>query len=306
MKKRGFTLIELLVVIAIIALLIGLLLPALGKARKAGQQAVSLANIKGLNNASEIYSNQYKGYKPLTLTYARGISVETSGGTGLEGWCTWSYGGKNNHTWWSTNRGGTFDVEAADRPLNPFMYGDVAIYAPDKPARLPANDPNRVNLELKAYKDPSDRIGHQQSWPNENGRPGIGAPPPSTSCYDDVGTSYHFQVKWWDQLPTALPFVRRFDFGTKRLAVGDSYNPARLVWIHDETADLVCNQSDRNYRLKNGYGDMNKSIMGFLDGHGSYLTVYAGGTNIPRDDPENPFSNQFYSFIFEDLPLPRN
>ncbi len=60
-RSAGFTLIELLVVVAIIALLIGILLPALGKARDSARRTRSLANMKSHGQILAVYANENQG-----------------------------------------------------------------------------------------------------------------------------------------------------------------------------------------------------------------------------------------------------
>ncbi|MHC4495757.1 MAG: type II secretion system protein [Planctomycetota bacterium] len=63
-NKKGFTLVELLVVIAIIALLMGILMPALARVRQIAFRMVCGTNLSGIGKAMLIYANDYEDELP--------------------------------------------------------------------------------------------------------------------------------------------------------------------------------------------------------------------------------------------------
>lgn len=86
MKKRQFfTLIELLIVIAIIAILAGMLLPALNKAKNSAQRTFCMSSMRQLNLAIQSYAMDFEDYCfPQRDDVVLGNSAATSGKTWYE------------------------------------------------------------------------------------------------------------------------------------------------------------------------------------------------------------------------------
>ncbi|MEM1186143.1 MAG: prepilin-type N-terminal cleavage/methylation domain-containing protein [Planctomycetota bacterium] len=82
-KNAGFTLIELLVVISIIALLIGILLPALGKARTAARKLQNSTSIRSMYQGASVFGNANRDWFP--GLNRRGLVVGRDASNGFSG-----------------------------------------------------------------------------------------------------------------------------------------------------------------------------------------------------------------------------
>jgi prepilin-type N-terminal cleavage/methylation domain-containing protein len=86
MKKKGFTLVELLVVIAIIALLMGILMPALARVRMIANRMVCGANLSGIGKALLLYAGDSSESYPMPGSSTLPVSYATVGHIGDPYW----------------------------------------------------------------------------------------------------------------------------------------------------------------------------------------------------------------------------
>jgi len=81
-KRAGFTLIEMLVVIAIIAILIGLLLPAIGAARQFAKRTRARTELRQIEVAWKSYYNDYRKFPSAGINEMSGAAIAIMNGEG--------------------------------------------------------------------------------------------------------------------------------------------------------------------------------------------------------------------------------
>lgn len=267
--QLGFTLIELLVVVSIIAMLIAILLPSIGSARRAAQLAQSISNLHQIATAHAAYASEHKGEQP---------SQMADNGAGGAELCSWNFGGTFADPYWAKTDGGGRDVAPSGRVLNEYLYPGT-LHPPvtgmpgkdGKPIR-PANESERIELDLPIFRDPRDGDTLQRYT--------FGEPTEGVTTYQDVGTSYQSNNKWLWQIRDwngGKNFTYRFyNQGSKYLQNQTRIDPSRFVLYNDRVGDAIRRvYPDRMGiygpdRIESMYGGVNRSAMSFFDGHAAY------------------------------------
>ncbi len=229
-KNSAFTLIELLVVIAIIALLIGILLPALGAAKKQARVTVAGSRLQQLGLGIQMYLGDYDEMLPQYMVPGFDGNLTVVGAL---------FGGKKGLLPFLE----IDKVGAERRPLNAYVISfDV-----------PPDDVD-TNIELEPFKSPMDKGASNVPFPGFE---------QFDSFYDVIGSSFTLNDHaldsnpYGDDYPTLIP-----SNGGRMPPVLDTTK----TWVLGEHP--IYNHDDGGNRESYWYDDgIAQTSLSFLDGH---------------------------------------
>lgn len=160
MKKKGFTLIELLVVISIIAMLLAILMPALGRVKEMAQRVVCGTNCKGLGTSMIIYASDYDDSFPVSG------EGDITGAFDTWGDPSWAY---DNTTYDFAAQGEDMTVSSSLFLLIKEVDGDPASFICKSGDEVEFDIPSGVTLDLTELHDfgpsPLDNVSYAYQLP---------------------------------------------------------------------------------------------------------------------------------------------
>ena len=235
-SPRAFTLIELLVVIAVIALLVGILLPSLGGARRQARITTCASRLQQLSVGLTLYENEFAGYLPQCL------GPLPTGGESVIGSL---FGGKRGQVPFY----GINEIGASRRPLNSYVTSQ------DIPAEE-STDPLVPPFELPQFRSPIDQGLAETGLPI----PGLER---AELMYDFLGSSYTLNDHAPDTNPYGDDYPTLIPSGGGRTPPIEQPTKTWVIGTH-----TIYNYDDGGDRKQDWFSSKEvRANLAFLDGH---------------------------------------